>query len=291
MAVAPRTSDKSIGVRRLGFGVSGPHGTLFMPRQKSIAMIRRAFHHGVRLFDTGPAYGAGEAERRLGAALQGLPRWECIISTKVGINSSGLLRRTRDFSPDGVRRSIDGSLKRLRVQRLNWLFLHGPAPQELTDSLLKTLVELKFMGVVDAIGVAGRGREIDAALSTGVFSMFMAPVHAGLKPYDIDRLNKLKSTGAELIGIETLTPASRRYPAPTGIGQAWRLVRALAGRSQSPSELQRISPRDALIWALSQGGAHRVVTTTTRMDHLDQNVAAAASAPNPRLIAAPSSTS
>jgi len=83
--VAPRTSDKSHGVRRLGFGVSGPHGTPLVSPEHTSAMIDHAFARGVRLFDTAPSYGAGEAERRLGEALKRLPRYECIVSTKAGI--------------------------------------------------------------------------------------------------------------------------------------------------------------------------------------------------------------
>src|ERR1700743_1698271 len=77
-----RQLDSSTGVRRLGFGVSGPHGSPLVSAQATEDMIRRAFELGIRLFDTGPSYGNGEAERRLGAALQYLPRYECIISTK-----------------------------------------------------------------------------------------------------------------------------------------------------------------------------------------------------------------
>jgi aryl-alcohol dehydrogenase-like predicted oxidoreductase len=173
--------DQAIGVRRLGFGVSGLHGTKMLSPAYTHALIHRAYELGIRLFDTAPSYGAGEAEIRLGEALKRLPRFECIISTKVGVSSSGLMNRTRDFSPDGVRRSIDASLKRLEINRLDWLFLHGPAPSELTPELLKMLAEIKVSGQIGALGVAGRGPEIDAALETGLFSVFMAPVHAGLR--------------------------------------------------------------------------------------------------------------
>ncbi len=283
-----RTTDNAIGVRRLGFGVSGPHGSLLIPASHTVAMVRRAFQLGVRLFDTGPSYGNGEAERRLGEALAGLPRWECIVATKVGINASGLTNRTRDFSPDAVRRSIDASMKRMRLQRLDWLLLHGPAPAELSDGLLKMLVELRFSGVVNAVGVAGHGPDMDAALKTGVFNLFMSPVHAALTQPDLDRLTALKSTGAELIGIETMAPAHKATPIPflAGAGATWRFFRKLYGRSRE-TERTGISHAEALIWSLSQGGAHRVVTTTTRFDHLEYNVAAALAAPSPRLIGGP----
>lgn len=280
--MAGKPIDQAIGVRRLGLGISGPHGTSLLAPESTHAIIHRAYELGVRLFDTAPSYGAGEAERRLGEALKRLPRFECIISTKVGVTSSGMARRVRDFSPDGVRRSIDGSLKRLGLHRLDWLFLHGPAPSELTPELLKMLAELKVSGQIGALGVAGRGGEIDAALATGLFSVFMAPVHAGLKSWDIERLIQLKATGAELIGFQTLAPALPRFPMPTTVGAAWRLARGLAARPMGSSDT-RMTASESLAWALTYGGAHRVITTTTRLDHLEQNVRAASYATPPQL--------
>ncbi len=275
--MSERVSDNSMGVRRLGFGVSGPHGSSMISAAATEDMVIRAFDLGVRLFDTAPSYGNGEAERRLGEALRRRPRFECIVSTKVGIVSSGA-RKRRDFSPDGVRRSIDASLKRLRIQRLDWLFLQGPAPAELTDGLLKVISEERFAGRVGMLGVAGRGPEIDAALATGQFGVFMAPVHAGLQPYQVERLNRLKATGAELIAFQTLTPTLPRLPMPTSPGALWRLGRTVIGRSTETSRIRKTAG-ESLLWALTEGGAHRVLTTTSRMSHLEGNVAAVEDAP------------
>jgi len=283
-AVVQRTSDKSHGIRRLGFGVSGPHGTPLVSAEQTYHMIEHAFSRGIRLFDTAPAYGAGEAERRLGEAMKRLPRYECIISTKVGITSSGLAKRKRDFSPDGVRRSLEASLKRMKLTRIDWLLLHGPSPRELNDTLVKTLVDIKFGGEVGAIGIAGRGEELDAAIATGQFTVFMAPVHAALPPDQIERLRRIKSTGAELVGIEALSPAHRKFPAPVSPGSTWRLARSLLGRSQA-SAATPMSPEECLHWALYEAVAHRVVTTTTRMEHLDANINAIEVLHSGRMIA------
>ncbi|MFW5661901.1 MAG: aldo/keto reductase, partial [Oceanicaulis sp.] len=80
----------------LGFGVSGAHGTPLVSRNSTIAMIERSLESGVALFDTAPAYGAGEAERRLGLALREIGRDRVRISTKAGLSSAGLARRMRD---------------------------------------------------------------------------------------------------------------------------------------------------------------------------------------------------
>jgi aryl-alcohol dehydrogenase-like predicted oxidoreductase len=86
------------------------------------------------VFDTAPAYGAGEAERRLGRALATLQRDRLVICSKVGFGSHGLRGRSRDFSPDGVESSLRESLARLGVEGLDILFLHGADPSELTPA-------------------------------------------------------------------------------------------------------------------------------------------------------------
>jgi aryl-alcohol dehydrogenase-like predicted oxidoreductase len=281
--VLKRATDDAIGVRRLGFGVSGPHATPLIPARATEALILRAFELGVRLFDTGPSYGNGEAERRLGSTIRDwLPRIQCIVSTKVGVQAGG----ARDFSPDAVRRSIDASLKRLKLSTIDWLLLHGPSPSELTDALFKTLIEEQFQGRIGLIGVAGRGPELDAALSAGVFSIFMTPVHPGLDTAQQARLARLRSAGAEIVGIEAVAPSLPRYPLPASRSAMWRLARSLMRPAPPPPRLDhRLRPADAIAWALTRGGAHRVVTTTTRAVHIAENVRAIERLPRPRLIA------
>jgi aryl-alcohol dehydrogenase-like predicted oxidoreductase len=270
--------ERSFGVQRLGFGVSGPHGSALVPFKASEALIWRAYELGVRLFDTGPSYGNGEAERRLGEVMSRLPPSDCIISTKVGITAYGLSGRRRDFTPDAVRHSLDASMKRLKARRLDWVFLHGPAPAELTDALFKTLEMEQKSGRVGVLGFAGRGSELDAALDTGLFRVFMAPVHSGLTQTSLKRLKAIRGSGAELIGIEVLSASLAPMPLPTGAGSLWRLMRGLAGRGTHPPP-RRVPVHEAIQWALTTGGAHRIVSTTTRISRLEQNVISAGSAP------------
>ena len=276
--------DVAIGVRRLGFGVSGPHGSPLVLPKTTVAMIMHAFALGIRVFDTAPAYGNGEAEIRLGEALARLPPYEPIVSTKVGIKASGLMKRAHEFEPENVRKSIEGSLQRLRRSRVDWLFLHGPPPSALTDALLKTLVDLKFKGDIGEIGICARDDALDAALATGQFSLFMAPVHIGLQPQQLARLERLKAAG-ELIGIETLAPAKRRFPAPVSAGATWQLARTLLGRGGAAPPTPMTVP-EALNWALTEGGAHRAIMTTTQLVHLEANVHAVTNPMSGRLISA-----
>jgi len=132
--------------------------------------VDAAWELGVRYFDTAPHYGLGLSERRLGAALSSRPRAAYVISSKVGRrlepadaggaqDDEGFVvpathRRVWDFSRDGIRRSLDASLLRLGLDRLDIAYLHDP-DQHMADVLATgypALDELRAEGVVTAIG-------------------------------------------------------------------------------------------------------------------------------------------
>jgi len=134
------------------------------------ATVDAAWDEGVRYFDTAPHYGLGLSERRLGAALATRPRADYVVSTKVGRlleplaavrgqDTEGFAvaathRRVWDFSRDGVRRSIDESLQRLGLDRVDIAYLHDPDHhlEQVLATGYPALDELRGEGVVAAIG-------------------------------------------------------------------------------------------------------------------------------------------
>jgi len=135
------------------------------------AAVDAAWDGGIRTFDTAPHYGLGLSERRLGAALRGRPRDQYVISTKVGRllrpadpphgrDQEGFAvradhRRVFDYSADGVRRSVDESLQRLGLDRVDIALIHDPddhGEQALREAY-PALEKLRAAGVVSAIGV------------------------------------------------------------------------------------------------------------------------------------------
>ncbi len=134
------------------------------------ATVDSAWGLGVRYFDTAPHYGLGLSERRLGAALASRPRDAYVLSSKVGRllepigNPRGLdddcyvvaatHRRVWDFSRDGVRRSLEESLRRLGLDRIDIAYLHDP--DDHIEAVIATgfpaLAELRDEGMVAAIG-------------------------------------------------------------------------------------------------------------------------------------------
>ncbi|GAA2672877.1 MULTISPECIES: aldo/keto reductase [Actinosynnema] len=157
---------------RLGFGAA-PLGNLYEPvaDADAEAAVRAAWEAGIRYYDTAPHYGLGLSERRLGAALAGVPRAELVLSTKVGrllepttpvgddlANGFAVpadARRVWDFSADGVRRSLESSADRLGVDRVDVVYLHDPDHhwRQAIDEAYPALADLRDQGVVRAVGV------------------------------------------------------------------------------------------------------------------------------------------
>lgn len=160
-------------VTRLGLGTA-PIGNLFRPVQEAEAhaTIRRAYGLGLRLFDTAPLYGHGLAERRLGQAVGQLPRDELTVATKVGRllragapAAGGAGGRASyvdvppvqphfDFSYDGVMRSVEESLGRLGLDRVDILHIHDPDTHlgEALTGAFRALDRLRSDGRIGAVG-------------------------------------------------------------------------------------------------------------------------------------------
>ncbi len=162
----------SVSLTEIGFGAA-VIGNLYHETsdQDAEKAVQAAWQAGIRYFDTAPHYGLGLSERRLGEALKGLPRAEFVVSSKVGRllapnprptgrDSEGFavpdqLRRERDYSRDGVLRSIDATLARTRLDRLDVVYVHDPEDywQQAVEEAIPTLADLRSQGVLRAIGV------------------------------------------------------------------------------------------------------------------------------------------
>lgn len=163
-----RPGRRGPAITRLGLGCA-PLGNLYAPvtDDDAQAAVDAAWTAGIRYFDTAPLYGHGLSETRLGRALAGRPREEFVISTKVGrlivparraapgiFAVGGDRQAVFDFSPDGVRRSLEDSLGRLGVDRVDIALVHDPDDHE-ADALrgaFPALVGLREEGIVGAIG-------------------------------------------------------------------------------------------------------------------------------------------
>ncbi|MBK9747508.1 MAG: aldo/keto reductase [Chloroflexi bacterium] len=120
---------------------------------QSRAALTYAYEQGIRWFDTAPNYVHGLAETRLGQVVTALPRNQIVIATKIGFDISGA-ESMRDYTRDGVRRSLDSSLRRLGVDAVDLLYVHDPDDytQQVLDVTFPALAELRAQGVIKAIG-------------------------------------------------------------------------------------------------------------------------------------------
>ncbi len=154
---------------RLGLGTA-PLANLFntVTEEAAMATIDAAWEMGIRYFDTAPQYGHGLGEMRLARALAHRQRDEFVLSSKVGrlLQRSGESRPPSafvdipdvdpvfDFSGDGIRKSLEESLVRLGVDRLDVVHLHDPDLHETTalEESFPALIRLRDEGLIDRIG-------------------------------------------------------------------------------------------------------------------------------------------
>lgn len=200
----------SVAVTRFTLGCA-PLAGLFTPvsERQARATIDRAWELGVRSFDTAPHYGAGLSERRVGAALRDRPREELVLCTKVGrllvpgrtgsvgagmFAAEAPLERVFDFSRDGVRRSLESSLERLGLDRVDVVHVHDPdahLDQAITEAI-PALVELREAGAIGAVGAGMndpaplarlvRESDLDAVLIAGRHTLLDHAAAAELLP-------------------------------------------------------------------------------------------------------------
>ncbi|MDB5326174.1 MAG: aldo/keto reductase [Phycisphaerales bacterium] len=121
-----------------------------IPEAQAVATIDAALDAGINFFDTAPAYGDGESERRVGRALDGLKRDRAIVATKI---SSATL------TAEDVMRELDHSLRRLRTDRVDLYQIHWPRPATPIDQTLRALEDAVKAGKIRAIGVCNFGRQ------------------------------------------------------------------------------------------------------------------------------------
>ena len=179
-------SIKNLLPANIGLG-GAPLGNMFrnIPEDEALATVHDAWKLGVRYFDTAPLYGSGLSELRMGEALSQYPRDEYVLSTKVGrimldemedpatrdfgekggLFEHGLKNKIlNDYSADATLRSIEDSLKRLKTDRLDIVWIHDPAQDFYGDSWLeqfnvartgafRALTRLREEGVIKAWGL------------------------------------------------------------------------------------------------------------------------------------------
>jgi aryl-alcohol dehydrogenase-like predicted oxidoreductase len=144
-------------VNRLGFGAMRLTGDgIWGPpkdRAAAIAVLRRAVELGVNFMDTADSYGPNVSEELIAEALAPYPK-DLVIATKGGWNRPGPNQWTHDASPQHLREALEGSLKRLRLDRIDVYQLHAPDPVVPFDASLETLANMRSEGKIRLVALS-----------------------------------------------------------------------------------------------------------------------------------------
>jgi aryl-alcohol dehydrogenase-like predicted oxidoreductase len=151
------TLGGELTVNRLGYGAMRLTGDgIWGPpkdRAVAIAVLRRAIELGVNFIDTADSYGPHVNEELIAEALAPYPR-DLVIATKGGWNRPGPNQWTHDASPAHLRQAVEGSLKRLRLDRIDVYQLHVPDPVVPLDASIETLANMQSEGKIRLVALS-----------------------------------------------------------------------------------------------------------------------------------------
>jgi aryl-alcohol dehydrogenase-like predicted oxidoreductase len=249
-AAAAGTFDiADMTVNRLGFGamrITG-EGVWGDPpdRESARAVLRRAVELGVNLIDTADSYGPHVSEELIAEALYPYPD-DLVIATKGGLERSGPGEWHRNARPDHLRDACEGSLQRLRLERIDLYQLHAPDPNvPLAESL----------GELNALQNEGKIR------------------HIGVSNFDVDQLAQARELST-VVSVQNRYSLDDREHEPVlevcerdGLGFIPWFPLA-AGTIESPQQ--------ALVWLLQRSPVMLPIPGTSSIEHLEENVDAAA---------------
>src|ERR1700722_4960294 len=253
---------KQLSVNRLGFGAMRLTGEgIFGPgkdRKTALAVLRRAAELGINFIDTADSYGPNVSEELIAEALFPYPAG-LAIATKGGWNRPGPNQWTHDASPAHLRSAVEGSLKRLRLDRIDVYQLHIPDPAVSFEASVETLAQLQNEGKIRLIALSNVTREhLERARR-------IVPIVSVQNRYSFaDREWDYLVDYCERNEIAFIP----WYP--LGAGKvAGEVLHAIADRHRaSPTQI-------ALAWLLQRSPIMLPIPGTSSSEHLEQNIAAA----------------
>jgi pyridoxine 4-dehydrogenase len=251
-----------ISVHRLGYGAMRLTGEgIWGPpkdRNKALAVLRRAVELGVNFIDTADSYGPHVSEELIAEALYPYPAG-LVIATKGGWNRPGPNQWTHDASPEHLRKAVEGSLKRLRLERIDVYQLHMPDPVIPFEASVQTLAQLRNEGKIRLVALSNVTQEhIERARK-------IVPIVSVQNRYSFaDREWDYVVDYCERNGIAFIP----WFPLGAGKVAGEVLNRIAQARNSSPTQI-------ALAWLLHRSPVMLPIPGTSSVEHLEQNVAAA----------------
>ena len=259
IAAGTITLGGELTVNRLGFGAMRLTGDGIWGPPKdpatAIAVLRRAVELGVNFIDTADSYGPNVSEELIAEALAPYPS-DLVIATKGGWNRPGPNQWTHDASPAHLREALEGSLKRLRLDRIDVYQLHAPDPVVPLDASIETLANMQSEGKIRLVALSNvtvehieRARKIVPIVSVQNRYSFADREWDNVVDY-------CESSGIAFIPWF-----------PLGAGRvAGRLLERIA-------KARRVKPiQIALAWLLKRSPNMLPIPGTSSIAHLEENV-------------------
>src|ERR1700736_3293817 len=253
---------REVSVHRLGFGAMRLTGDgIWGPpkdRKAALAVLRRAAELDVNFIDTADSYGPYVSEELIAEALFPYPKG-LVVATKGGWNRPGPNQWTHDATPAHLREAAEGSLKRLRLDRIDVYQLHMPDPVVSFESSVETLAQLRDEGKIRLIALSNVTREhIERARR-------IVPIVSVQNRYSFaDREWDYVVDYCERNEIAFIP----WYPLAAGKVAGEVLNRIAQANGASPTQI-------ALAWLLHRSPIMLPIPGTSSIEHLEQNVAAA----------------
>ncbi|HEY9287522.1 MAG TPA: aldo/keto reductase [Candidatus Dormibacteraeota bacterium] len=250
-------------VNRFGFGAMRLTGEGIWgepaDRVESQRVLRRVIDLGINFIDTADSYGPEVSERLIGETLYPYPD-DLVIATKAGLTRPGPGQWTPNGRPEYLKKQVEGSLRRLRADELDILQLHRPDPKVPLEESIGALIELKDQGKIRHIGLSNvtieqlkQAEKLTPIVSVqNRYNLFDRESEPMLEQCSLEQLAFLpwRPVGGGDLGERVVEEIGKRYKAtPTQIGLAWLL-------SHSPVMLP--------------------IAGTSKVAHLEENLAAVA---------------
>ena len=250
-------------VNRLGFGamrLCGPQ--VWGPpkdRANALKVLRRAYELGHNFFDTADSYGPEVDEILIAEALHPYPR-DLVIGTKGGLLRPSAPRWDPDGRPEHLRHALEGSLKRLKLERIDLYQWHAPDPRVPFAESFGALAELQKAGKIRHLGLS------NVSVAQLSEARRIAPVVSVQNSYSIgNRSSEDVLQACEKLGIAFLP----WYPLGAGSALRSAKVKKVAAR------LKATPAQVAIAWLLAKSPAMLPIPGTGKLEHLEDNAGAA----------------
>jgi aryl-alcohol dehydrogenase-like predicted oxidoreductase len=280
-------------VSAIGFGCMGLSVSYGPPTEKQVAisLIREAFASGVTFFDTAEVYGPFANEELVGEALAPL-RDQVVIATKFGFKNADA-RAGMDSRPESIRAAVEGSLKRLRTDRIDLLYQHRVDPSVPIEDVAGTVKELIAQGKVSHFGLSEAGAQtIRRAHAVQPVTALQSEYSLWWREPEQEILPTLEELGIGLVAYSPLGrgfltgaidqntsfgPNDFRSMLPRFSPEARKANLAIVDEVAAIAKAKGASPAQvALAWLLAQRPWIVPIPGTTKSHRLKENLGAAA---------------